>query len=193
MGIIILFRIDLSTDRLLTATNFLFIPAEYNDLSMSYMKPENFRQPEFCEDCPAVADMEQIEVRKTNNFGPMVNTVYAGNMPSEKQLYVHDPEKPEAGAVILGEDYLTDPFCGCHETAQSRALGETHERLEACEGPTEETSWFGLKKTAGCGAGFRNNKKFIDALNKCGEEYPNLVTVVGVQPRKAKTTTPQPT
>lgn len=148
---------------------------------MGFRRQENYRTPEFCAECPATAEMDQIEVRLTNNFGPEVNSVYSGDMPPERQIYAHDPKNPDAGAVVLGEDFLVDPMCSCCEFAASRTLGKTHEKIESCEGPQLITSWFGLKKSIVCGAGFRDGRKFIEALNKRGKYYPNIQTILPAQ------------
>ncbi len=153
---------------------------------MSYIKPENYRNPEFCEGCPVVRDMEQIEVRLSNNNGRGLGLYYSHQMPAEKVLYVHDPKKPEAGAIILGPDYVTDPFCGCHQTATSANLGRTHEKIASCAGPIIVKSWFGLKKKEVCGSGYVDNRKFIDKVNELGQEYKHNI-IIPAEPRPLST------
>lgn len=136
---------------------------------MGYSIEENYRQPKFCADCPAFKGMENLEVRRTTNDGPGLG-LYVGGMPPDKEIYAWDPDNPDAGAVTLGRDGITDPFCGCCEYPTSRALGSAHSASEACIGPVTETNWRGKDKPSECGAGYRNTGARVLALNAIGRK-----------------------
>jgi len=151
---------------------------------MGFSNRENFRVPEFCENCSLVTGMEQIEVRTSLNDGPSVNTTYwEHEMPADKIIYAHDPNKPSAGAIKIGNDGFTDPFCQCCEYTDSRVLGEAHQKVANCSGPiTETVGLFRHRQVQKCGAGFREVGDLVVKLN-AGKQDSEWDILIGATQR----------
>lgn len=141
-----------------------------------FTRRENYRPINPCEDCPAFEGMECIEVRRTPNWGPEINTMYASSMPPDPVLYAHDPNQPEAGTVVLGEDVgCVDAFCQAHEAGSSRVLGETHAKLEQCSGPTEVRVGILRRKTKTiCGANFAKDVHTVARLTRIAKRQGRM-------------------
>jgi hypothetical protein len=121
---------------------------------------------------------QSVRVSVTSNKGPVPEAWYAGSLPARPQFYAHDPDNDTVGTIPLGEHYTTDPFTNYHEEAASKALGEAHEAIESCSGPAVTTvrKWLRTKIIVTCGAGFKNEAKFIRYLNgKASDSLPRTI------------------
>ncbi len=158
--------------------------------AVSRINEQNFRPLEPCDECPAFNGMDNIAVARTANLGmPEGEFVVAGSFP-DRMFYAYDPTNTLAGNVVLGADRgCEDAFCGRHESASSRVLGETHHACSGCTGPKEIPVGLLRRRTRTvCGAGLEKDRGLVSRLNRVARRQgrsalSSVDTVITSSPR----------
>lgn len=109
----------------------------------NFIRPDNYRIPDFCEGCP-LAGMCEPRVSIVEGLYPIADgTRYLGG--SERTVpdivVLHDVADTAMEPVYLGAIPFVSPFSVQHERGESQVLGVAQRKVETCEGPSEAKRW----------------------------------------------------
>lgn len=155
----------------------------------NFIRPVNFRLPDFCDDCPLKERLgcPQISKGKVEHFniGPrnprgIMDMTYSTNIAgmTTDVLLLNDASDDTIEPIVLEEMRIfNDPFSVEHEEAASLALGAIHRRFDRCETPVNGAGW--LRRKIGkidlrCGTG----TKTVSEYNMAMARMPMGVRVV---------------
>jgi hypothetical protein len=112
----------------------------------NYIRPSNFRIPDFCEGCPLAEGLRQPRISEVSEGLHPVNEGirHIGPFADYKAsvLVLHDEQNPDYQPVYLGEQPIVWPFSVEHESPISRALGVAQRAVSACLNPRNKKRLF---------------------------------------------------